>query len=111
MPHGTNESAIRNALRRLGVTQIKGVIRQVPQNDYVVVFYDLREEMLSAARLEGKTISGLNGNGVRLAPVNGLFGSLIEGQEKDTPLEVQFIEKRTVEKVRLHVYGWLVTMT
>jgi hypothetical protein len=93
-------------LGRLGVTLIKGIIRVQPQVTTVIVFYDLRDAIRAAAGLDGMTMSELNGNGVRLAPAlgaNGAFPSILEDKEMDRPLQAQYIDKTTLEKVLVAV--------
>lgn len=100
----TTESDIRNALSRLGVSRIKGVIRVQPQGLILIVFYDLRDAIRSATGLDGKTVGELNKNGVRLS--SSLF-IMDQRKGEDVPLRVEYTDKVTLEKVNSYYPAYM----
>lgn len=94
---------IRTALNRCMAARVMRVLRLQP-NTIVIVFYDLREAIMSANWLDGKTISELNGGDARLKPaVNGTLDSHLfdtSSAERELPLSVEFITRAKLEKVR-----------
>lgn len=94
---------IRTALNRCMAARVMRVLRLQP-NTIVIIFYDLREAIMSANWLDGKTISELNGGDARLKPAaNGTLGSHLadtSSAERELPLSVEFITRAKLEKVR-----------